>query len=300
MRNGPEYEVVVVAFHRFTNKELKDGDTGRPFGHFNDILEERLSTGWELDQAVEFSSEHEWASCVVRRLRLLPCPFCGSTRVTMQTTAIKCDDCKALGPRASSLNRFSEIDQAVALWNHRTAPPAGDWRSRRCDACGCRYHVGRCGPCGCDLRPAPDAASPASETLTVWEHKTPMGTWEVCEEPEECTARAKRPVTFDICGACGQAAPPAVPGEPPTAERLCPGSVGLHACRFDANGRCYYCYGYRFAPADPTGAEPPRARDCIHGRWTCEPCFWVGGFPGELIEAGAKVPRGAEPGTGKP
>ena len=65
-RNGPEYEVKVISFTRWEKNEEQRTE---PFKAFNRLLEWHLSKGWELDQAIEFTPNHEWATCVVRRLR---------------------------------------------------------------------------------------------------------------------------------------------------------------------------------------------------------------------------------------
>lgn len=58
---------------------------------------------------------------------LLPCPFCGGTRVLGDGEAddnwFECMGCHARGPRITVIDD-TDIDAAAAAWNRRTADPA--------------------------------------------------------------------------------------------------------------------------------------------------------------------------------
>lgn len=51
----------------------------------------------------------------------LPCPFCGSDRLTMHADCVVCVDCSAAGPWIEGKMRTAERDRvATELWNERT------------------------------------------------------------------------------------------------------------------------------------------------------------------------------------
>lgn len=59
----------------------------------------------------------------------------------------------------------------------------------------------------------PRGSSPGGELLHATreyrEHKTTMGTWDVCDCPGECDAKANRIVRVEVCGACNGSGRPA-------------------------------------------------------------------------------------------
>jgi len=55
------------------------------------------------------------------------------------------------------------------------------------------------------------ASTPSAEadrTETRWEHKTTMGTWDWCDCPGTCEAKARRSVEVKICRRCSTVVPP--------------------------------------------------------------------------------------------
>ena len=131
---------------------------------------------------------------------------------------------------------------------------------------------------------------PPVDRVTRWEHKTTMGTWDNCDCPEPCEARARRPVMFDMCNSCGslrRVYPPATPPAVPTMGVTLPIS-GAETVISQPGA----------PPAVP--GEPPDGTPCGHGQWTCVSCNWVRGHTPQFWMVGPADPTGAEPGTGKP